>query len=159
MPACSADPNVCSGTGGRQVNGALQHRIGHECALCDAHSKAAERHTARPHVRTQRYLPWIAPLALCLVLLPFVDGVARGLLGGIVVGLAAGAALSWLTTRANRHIAATTAASATGELKAEAAHRVAMVIRQSGRAGSAAAHLRAALKRAQAARPPPRAHD
>src|SRR5437879_8177565 len=105
MPACSADPNVCPGTGGRQVNGAMQHRIGHECALCDAHSKAAERHTARPHVRTQRYLPWIAPFALCLVLVPFVDGFARGLLVGIVVGLAAGAALSALATRVNRPIA------------------------------------------------------
>jgi len=69
----------------------MQHRLGHDCALCDAHSKAAERHTARPHVRTKRYLPWIAPLALCVVLIPFVDGAARGLFAGIVVGLAAGA--------------------------------------------------------------------
>src|SRR4029079_15281756 len=119
-----------TGTGGRQVNGPMQHRLAHDCPLCQARSKAAERHTARPHVRTMRYLPWIAPLALCVVLLPFVDGVARGLFAGIVVGLAAGAGLSWLATRLNRHIAAKTLASTTDELKAEADQRVSMVIRQ-----------------------------
>jgi hypothetical protein len=134
------------------VNGPRQHRIGHECALCDAHSKAAERHTARPHVRTQRYLPWIAPLALCVVLIPFVDGIARGLCLGIVVGLAAGAALSWLTTRVNLHIAAKTLASATDELKAEADQRVAMVIRQFEWAVNDVANLREALQRAQDSR-------
>jgi hypothetical protein len=132
--------------------GPMQHGIGHECGLCDAHSKAAERHTARPHVRTQRYLPWIAPLALCVVLIPFVDGVARGLLAGIVVGLVAGAGLGWLTTRVNRHIAATTLASATEELKAEADQRVAMVIRQFEWAVNDVANLRDALKRAQDSR-------
>ncbi|TMC46628.1 MAG: hypothetical protein E6J23_02230, partial [Chloroflexi bacterium] len=134
------------------MNGPIQHRIGHECALCDAHSKAAERHTARPHVRTQRYLPWIAPLALCAVLIPFVDGVARGLFAGIVVGLAAGAALAWLSTRVNLHIAAKTLASATDELKAEADQRVAMVIRQFEWAVNDVANLRDALKRAQDSR-------
>jgi hypothetical protein len=130
----------------------MQHRLGHDCALCQAHSKAAERHTARPHVRTMRYLPWIAPLALCVVLFPFVDGVARGLFAGIVVGLAAGAGLSWLATRLNRHIAATTLASTTDELKAEADQRVAMVIRQFEWAVNDVANLRDALKRAQDAR-------
>jgi len=134
------------------VNGPMQHRLGHDCALCQAHSKAAERHTARPHVRTMRYLPWIAPLALCVVLLPFVDGVARGLFAGIVVGLAAGAGLSWLATRLNRHIAAKTLASTTDELKAEADQRVAMVIRQFEWAVNDVANLRDALKRAQDAR-------
>jgi hypothetical protein len=134
------------------VNGPIQHRLGHECGLCDAHSKAAERHTARPHVRTQRYLPWIAPLALCLVLIPFVDGVARGLLIGIVVGLVAGAGLAWLTTHFNRHIAAKTLASATEELKGEADQRVAMVIRQFEWAVNDVANLRDALKRAQDSR-------
>jgi hypothetical protein len=130
----------------------MQHRLGHDCALCDAHSQAALRHTARPHVRTKRYLPWIAPLALCVVLIPFVDGIARGLFVGIVVGLAAGAALSLFTTRLNRHIAATTLASATEELKAEADQRVAMVIRQFEWAVNDVANLRDALKRAQDAR-------
>lgn len=134
------------------MNGPMQHRLGHDCALCDAHSKAAERHTARPHVRTTRYLPWIAPLALSVVLIPFVDGAARGLLAGIVVGLAAGAGLSWLTTRLNRHIAATTLASVTDELKAEADQRVAMVIRQFEWAVNDVANLRDALKRAQDSR-------
>ena len=134
------------------MNGPMQHRLGHDCALCQAHSKAAERHTARPHVRTMRYLPWIAPLALCVVLFPFVDGVARGLFAGIVVGLAAGAGLSWLATRLNRHIAATTLASTTDELKAEADQRVAMVIRQFEWAVNDVANLRDALKRAQDAR-------
>lgn len=134
------------------MNGPLQHGIGHECALCDAHSKAAERHTARPHVRTRRYLPWIAPFALCVVLIPIVDGAARGLLAGIVVGLAAGAALGWITTRVDRHIAATTLASATEELKAEADQRVAMVIRQFEWAVNDVANLRDALKRAQDSR-------
>jgi hypothetical protein len=134
------------------VNGPKQRRLGHDCALCDAHSKAAERHTARPHVRTMRYLPWIAPLALCVVLIPFVDGAARGLFAGIVVGLAAGAGLGWLTTRLNRHIAATTLASATDELKAEADQRVAMVIRQFEWAVNDVANLRDALQRAQDAR-------
>jgi hypothetical protein len=134
------------------VNGPRQHRLGHDCALCVAHSKAAERHTARPHVRTMRYLPWIAPLALCVVLIPFVDGVARGLFAGIVVGLAAGAGFAWLATRLNRHIAAATLASTTDELKAEADQRVAMVIRQFEWAVNDVANLRDALKRAQDAR-------
>ena len=130
----------------------MQHRLGHECALCDAHSKAALRHTARPHVRTKRYLPWIAPLAFCVLFIPFVDGAARGLLLGTVLGLAAGAGLAWLTTRVNLHIAATTLASATDELKAEADQRVAMVIRQFEWAVNDVANLRDALKRAQDAR-------
>jgi hypothetical protein len=134
------------------VNGPIQHGLGHECALCDAHSKAAERHTVRPHVRRQRYLPWIASLALCVVLIPFVDGVARGVLLGIVVGLVAGAALAWRTDRVNRHIAATTLASATQELQAEADQRVAMVIRQFEWAVNDVANLRDALKRAQDSR-------
>src|SRR2546423_9323611 len=87
-----------AGTGGRQVNGPMQHRLGHECALCDAHSKAAERHTARPHARTMRYLPWIAPLVFCALFAPFVDGAARGLLVGTVLGLSAGAGLAVLAT-------------------------------------------------------------
>jgi hypothetical protein len=127
----------------------MQHRLGHECTLCDAHSKAALRHTARPHVRTERYLPWLAPLALCVVVLPFVDGIARGLFAGIIVGLAAGFALATLMTRFNLHIAAKTLASATDELKAEADQRVAMVIRQFEWAVNDVANLRDALKRAQ----------
>ncbi|TMC73185.1 MAG: hypothetical protein E6J13_04055 [Chloroflexi bacterium] len=134
------------------MNGPIQHRLGHECALCDAHSKAALRHTARPHVTTQRYLPWIAPLALSVVLVPLVDGLARGLFVGIVVGLAAGAGLGWITTRVNRHIAAKTLASETDELKAEADQRVAMVIRQFEWAVNDVANLREALKRAQDSR-------
>jgi hypothetical protein len=134
------------------VNGPIQHGLGHECALCDAHSKAAERHTARPLVRTKQYLPWIAPLAFCVLFIPFVDGAARGLLVGTVLGLAAGGGLGWITTRANRHIAATTLASATEELKAEADQRVAMVIRQFEWAVNDVANLRDALKRAQDSR-------
>ena len=134
------------------MNGPMRHGLGHECALCDAHSKAAERHTARPRVRTMRYLPWIAPLALCVVLIPFVDGAARGLLTGIVVGLAAGAGLAWVTTRVNRHIAATTLASITDELKAESDQRAAMVIRQFEWAVNDVANLREALQRAQDSR-------
>ena len=134
------------------MNGPMQHRLGHECTLCDAHSKAAQRHTARPHVRTERYLPWLAPLALCVVLLPFVDGIARGLFVGIIVGLAAGFGLAELTTRLNRHIAAKTLASETDELKAEADQRVAMVIRQFEWAVNDVANLRDALKRAQDSR-------
>ena len=134
------------------MNGLMQHRLGHECALCDAHSKAAERHTARPHVRTMRYLPWIAPLVFCALFAPFVDGAARGLLVGTVLGLSAGAGLAVLATRVNRHIAATTLASATEELKAEADQRVAMVIRQFEWAVNDVANLRDALKRAQDSR-------
>ena len=134
------------------MNGPMRHGLGHECALCDAHSKAAERHTARPRVRTMRYLPWIAPLALCVVLIPFVDGAARGLLTGTVVGLAAGAGLAWVTTRVNRHIAATTLASITDELKAESDQRAAMVIRQFEWAVNDVANLREALQRAQDSR-------
>jgi hypothetical protein len=134
------------------VNGPTQHRIGHECALCDAHAKAALRHTARSHVRTKRYLPWIAPLALCVLLIPFVDGVARGLFAGIVVGLAAGAGFAWLASRLDRHIAAATLASTIDELAAEADQRVAMVIRQFEWAVNDVANLRDALSRAQDAR-------
>jgi hypothetical protein len=153
MTRPSKEPNLPAGNGRTTtVNGAIQHSLGHECALCDAHSKAALRHTARPRVRTQRYLPWIAPVALCVLLVPLVDGVARGLLAGIVVGLAAGAGLGWVTTRVNRHIAATTLASETEELKAEADQRVSMVIRQFEWAVNDVANLREALKRAQDAR-------
>jgi hypothetical protein len=152
MTAPPAVPNLSKVTGGRQLNGPIQKRLGHECALCDAHSKAALRHTARPHVRTQQYLPWIAPLALCFVLVPLVDGIARGLFVGIVVGLAAGAVLGWITTRANRHIAAKTLASETDELKAEADQRVGMVIRQFEWAVNDVASLREAMTRAQEAR-------
>src|SRR5206468_11922929 len=115
MPACASDPSLSTRKGGRQVNGPMQHRLGHECALCDAHSKAAQRHTARPHVRTKRYLPWIAPLALCVVLTPFVDGAARGLIIGTAMSLAARAGLAWLMTRVNRHIAPPTLAADTDE--------------------------------------------
>jgi hypothetical protein len=52
----------------------------------------------------------------------------------------------------NRHIAATTLASATDELKAEADQRVAMVIRQFEWAVNDVANLRDALKRAQESR-------
>jgi hypothetical protein len=134
------------------LHGPTRHGIGHQCALCDAHSKAAQRHTTRPHIRTKRYLPWIAPLALCAALIPFVDGAARGLLAGTIIGLGGGAGLAWLTTRVNRHIAAATLASATEELKAEADQRVAMVIRQFEWAVNDVANLRDALKRAQDAR-------
>src|SRR5205823_3243448 len=54
--------------------------------------------------------------------------------------------------RVNRHIAATTLASATEELKAEADQRVAMVIRQFEWAVNDVANLRDALKRAQDSR-------
>jgi hypothetical protein len=99
-----------------------------------------------------RYLPWIAPLALCVALIPFVDGLARGLFIGIAVGLAAGAGLTWVATRVNRHVAAATLASETEELKAEADQRVAMVIRQFEWAVNDVANLRDALKRAQESR-------
>ena len=153
MPRPSSAPNVSrKEREDDRLNGPKQYRLGHACALCDAHSKAAERHTARPHIRTQRYLPWIAPIALCVVSLPFVDGLARGLFLGIIAGLAAGAGLSMLTTRVNRHIAAATLASETAELSAEADQRVAMVIRQFEWAVNDVANLRDAMQRAQDAR-------
>ena len=134
------------------MNGPIQHGLGHECVLCDAHTEAAKRHTARPRHRNERYLPWAAPLTLCVVLIPFVDGLARGLFLGIAIGLAAGAGLAWVTIGVNRHIAAKTLASTTEELKAEADQRVAMVIRQFEWAVNDVANLRDALKRAQDAR-------
>jgi hypothetical protein len=99
-----------------------------------------------------KYLPLMAPLALSLILAPFVDGVARGLFLGMVVGLIAGIGLGWVTTRVNRHIAAKTLASETDELKAEADRRVAMVIRQFEWAVNDVANLREALQRAQDSR-------
>jgi hypothetical protein len=134
------------------VQGPKQHGLGHECALCDAHSKAAERHPARPPGRTRRYLPWIAPAVLAVVLVPFVDGPARWAFVGLLAGLGAGAGLAWLTHLTNHHIAAATLASATEELKAEADQRVAMVIRQFEWAVNDVANLRDALKRAQDSR-------
>jgi hypothetical protein len=134
------------------LNGPKQHRLSHDCALCDAHSKAAARHTARPHVRTKRYLPWVAPFALAALLMPFVDGAERWLFVGLMFGIATGAGLAWLTHRTNRHIAATTLASSIDELKAESDQRVAMVIRQFEWAVNDVANLRDALKRAQDAR-------
>src|SRR5206468_12205659 len=90
--------------------------------------------------------------AFCVVFAPFVDGAARGLLVGTVLGLAGGAGLAIITTRVNRHIAAKTLASETDELKAEADQRVAMVIRQFEWAVNDVANLREALKRAQDSR-------
>jgi hypothetical protein len=55
-------------------------------------------------------------------------------------------------TRVNRHIAATTLASATAELQSEADQRVAMVIRQFEWAVNDVANLRDALQRAQDSR-------
>lgn len=130
------------------MNRPKQHRPGTGCALCDAHSKAAERHTAQPHIRTRRYLPWIVAFALSAALIPFVGPGALGLAAGIAVG----AGLAWLTHQTNRHIAATTLAATTDELKGEADQRVAMVIRQFEWAVNDVANLRDALKRAQDAR-------
>ena len=106
------------------MNGPKQHRPGTECALCSAHSKAAQRHTAHPRTRTQLYLPWIVLFALSLALVPFSAAAERWVAVGLVFGIGAGAALSWFTHQTNRHIAATTLASATDELKNEADQRV-----------------------------------
>jgi hypothetical protein len=134
------------------MNGPKQHRPGTDCALCTAHSKAAQRHTTHPRTRTQLYLPWIVLFALSLALLPFSAGAERWVAVGLVFGIGAGAALSWFSHQTNRHIAATTLASATDELKNEADQRVTMVIRQFEWAVNDVANLRDALKRAQDAR-------
>ncbi|TMC77203.1 MAG: hypothetical protein E6J09_08125 [Chloroflexi bacterium] len=134
------------------MNGPTQHRPGSDCALCSAHSKAAKRHTADPRTRTQLYLPWIVLFALSLALVPFSAGPERWVALGLVFGIGAGAALSWFSHQTNRHIAATTLASASEELKNEADQRVTMVIRQFEWAVNDVANLRDALKRAQDAR-------
>ena len=134
------------------MNGPTQHRPGSDCALCSAHSKAAQRHTAHPRTRTQLYLPWIVLFALSLALIPFSAAAERWVAVGLVFGIGAGAALSWFSHQTNRHIAATTLASASEELKNEADQRVTMVIRQFEWAVNDVANLRDALKRAQDAR-------
>jgi len=134
------------------MNGPKQHRPGTDCALCTAHSKAAQRHTAHPRARTQLYLPWIVLFALSLALVPFSAGAERWVALGLVFGIGAGAAVSWFSHQTNRHIAATTLASVTDELKNEADQRVTMVIRQFEWAVNDVANLRDALKRAQDAR-------
>jgi hypothetical protein len=106
----------------------------------------------RPRAHGQRYLPWIVPVAVGLALVPFVGASERWLIVGVALGLAVGAGLGWLTHLANRHLAATTLASAIEELKTEADQRVAMVIRQFEWAVNDVANLRDALKRAQDAR-------
>src|SRR5205823_1465183 len=135
-----------------EMNGPKQHRPGTVCALCDAHSKATQRHASHPRTRTQLYLPWIVLFALSLALVPFSGGTERWIAVGLLFGIGAGAALSWFSHQTNRHVAATTLAEATGELKNEADQRVAMVIRQFEWAVNDVANLRDALKRAQDAR-------
>src|SRR5437870_4753151 len=134
------------------MNGPKQHRPGTDCALCTAHSKAAQRHTAHPRARTQLYLPWIVLFALSVALVPFSAGAERWVALGLVFGIGAGAAVSWFSHQTNRHIAATTLASVTDELKNEADQRVTMVIRQFEWAVNDVANLRDALKRAQDSR-------
>ena len=141
------------------MSGPKEHGLGGECALCEAHSKAAERHTVRPRARGQRYLPWIAPVAVIVVFVPFVGAYERWLIVGIALGLALGAGLGWLTHLGNRHLAATTLAAAIEELKTEADQRVAMVIRQFEWAVNDVANLRDALKRAQDGRHAAEASD
>lgn len=134
------------------MNGAINKRLRHECALCDAYALAAKRHTARPRSRTRRLLPWAAAILLCIAVTPFVDGLARGLLLGLVAGLLAGTGLAWASSGANRHLAAKTLASMSEEMKAEADQRAAMVIRQFEWAVNDVANLRDALTHAQDAR-------
>src|SRR2546429_5488280 len=112
------------------MNGPTQPRPGSERALSSGPWKAAKRHTADPRTRTQLYLPWIVLFALSLALVPFSGGTERWIAVGLLFGIGAGAALSWFSHQTNRHVAATTLAEATGELKNEADQRVAMVIRQ-----------------------------
>jgi hypothetical protein len=83
------------------------------------------------------------------VVLPFGAASERWLFLGLTLGLAAGVGLGWFTHLANRHLAATTLASATDELRTESDQRVAMVIRQFEWAVNDVANLRDALKRAQ----------
>src|SRR3989442_15521565 len=134
------------------MNGSPPHRAGTDWALCAAHSKAAQRHSTHPRTRIQLYLPWIVLFALSLALVPFSAAAERWVAVGLVFGIGAGAALSWFTHQTTRHIAATTLASATDELKNEADQRVTMVIRQFEWAVNDVANLRDALKRAQDAR-------
>ena len=134
------------------MNGPTRHRPGTDCALCAAHSKAAQRHTTHPRTRIQLYLPWIVLFALSLALVPFSAAAERWVAVGLVFGIGAGAAVSWFSHQTNRHVAATTLAEATEELKKEADQRVTMVIRQFEWAVNDVANLRDALKRAKDAR-------
>jgi hypothetical protein len=152
MPPCLRGPNLWAEEREEAVSGPQKHGLGHECPLCNAHSKAARRHTAQPHVRTRRYLPWIAPFAVTLVLISLVDSPERWIFVGLLIGLGAGAGLAWLTHLTNQHISAATLASTSEELKAEADQRVAMVIRQFEWAVNDVANLRDAVNRAQDAR-------
>ena len=131
------------------MNGALQHQAGKDCALCAAHSKAAERHRTAPAARRDRYVPWIAAIAASVVVFPFIGDGGRWLALGLCGGLGIGAGIAWLNTHSHTHFAAATLAGATDELKAEADQRVAMVIRQFEWAVNDVANLRDALKNAQ----------
>ncbi|HEV8469106.1 MAG TPA: hypothetical protein VGR46_05805 [Candidatus Limnocylindria bacterium] len=84
--------------------------------------------------------------------MPLSAAAERWVAVGLVFGIGAGAALSWFSHQTNRHIAATTLAATTEELKKEADLRVTMVIRQFEWAVNDVANLRDALKRAQDAR-------
>jgi hypothetical protein len=133
----------------QEVNVAMQHPGRKECALCSAHSMAAERHKTAPLARRQALLPWIGAFAASAVILPFIGEWGGWLALGALVGLGAGAAIAWLNQHTHTHFAAATLAGATEELKAEADQRVAMVIRQFEWAVNDVANLRDALQRAQ----------
>ena len=134
------------------MNGALQHQAGKDCALCAAHSKAAERHKTAPAARRDRYVPWIAAAAVSVLVFPFAGDWGRWLALGLCGGVGIGAGIAWLNAHTHTHFAAATLAGATDELKAEADQRVAMVIRQFEWAVNDVANLRDALKHAQEGR-------
>jgi hypothetical protein len=134
------------------VIGPKQHRGGGECALCDAHAKASDRHTAPARARSRRLVPWIAPLLVSAGIVPFVGQPGPWVALGLSLGLAAGALLAWRADQTNARLAAGALHVATEELKSESEQRVAMVIRQFEWAVNDVANLRDALKRAQDAR-------
>src|SRR2546430_14561547 len=114
----------------------LAHRgPGGECAFGGAHSKPAKRHTADPRTRTQLYLPWIVLFALSLALVPFSAGPERWVAPGLVFGIGAGAAVSWVSHQTHRHLAPTTPAAAPEEPQKEADQRRPMGIPQFGGGG------------------------
>src|SRR5205809_6695103 len=94
MRQIPAGPSLSHEDQEKPMNGPKQHRPGTDCALCTAHSKAAQRHTALPRARTQLHPPCIALSALRAALLPFSPAAVRWLVLGLVFGLGAGAARS-----------------------------------------------------------------
>jgi hypothetical protein len=123
-----------------------------DCALCEAHAKAAAAHRAPVRRRSENLHPWFLAIGVSAPAALFLDGAERLISFGLCLGLVAGALLVWRTRAAGERVTARMLVANINELNATADARVTMVTRQFEWAVNDVANLRDALKRAQDAR-------